>query len=80
MEIDELTGEIIDNTDKLDIVASIYDKEGNHCLIGKNKKVYLKKEDGELIEINDHEQILKIFKLFRTVQVDVERDEDRDDR
>ena len=54
-----------------DIIASIYDKDGNYYLVKENKKVFLKDESGDITEITDQQRILDILKLFDPGRTDV---------
>lgn len=72
MEFDIRTGrEIKKNEFEKDIVASIYDSEGNYYLIGKNKKVFLKKDNEAIVEITDEKKISEILHLFKPGRTDV---------
>ena len=78
MKFDELTGEIInnDNYQEQDIIASIYDRDGNYYIIKKDKKVYQQSENGERTEITDSKKLLEILDLFSVKNKDVVIDED----
>ena len=80
MEYDEKTGnEIkkdIENDIEKDAIASVYDDNGNYYLVGKGRKIFIKNQDGSIVEITDKQQILDVLNLFKPGKTDVIRDEE----
>lgn len=73
MEYDTKNGDKKINDFEKDIVASIYDNDENFYLIDKNRKVFLKKDDGTIIEITDNNRILQVLHLFKPGKTDIIR-------
>ena len=72
MRYDERTGrEINDNEFEKDVVASIYDNNGDYYLIGKDKKIYLKRDEENIEEITDDRKKSEILELFKPGKTDV---------